>query len=78
MNHIKFAWTNAYDVYSAQALQEAVGDRKDIISTTEADGYHFRSEGDLQPIMDVISEYEMEFEVLGLNPGVTLTAVKIS
>lgn len=76
MNHIKFAWDNSYDIYSADALMKAMDGRTDIEHTCEEDGYHFYSEGDLQPIMDVCSEYQMDFSVLELNPGITLTAIK--
>lgn len=73
-NHIKFEWDNAYDVYSAAALNEVM--RPDIVDTCEADGYHFRSDGDLQPILDVCVGYGLNFTVLELKPGFTLTAVK--
>lgn len=74
MNHIKFAWNNAYDVYSAAALNEVM--RPDIKDTCEEDGYHFRSEGDLQPVLDVCVEYGLDFEILELSPGFTLQAWK--
>jgi hypothetical protein len=79
MNHIKFEWDNAYDVYSAEALNVVMCDREgDIEATCEADGLHFRSEGDLQPIMDVCSEYELNVTVLELNKDVILTVIKRS
>lgn len=76
MNHLKFAWSNAYDAYSAEALNVVMSDRSDIEATCEDDGMHFRSEGDLQPILDVCVEYGLDFEVLELSPGFTLHAVK--
>lgn len=76
MNHLKFAWDNAYDVYSAHALHDVMQERPDIQDTTEEDGYHFRSEGDLQPILDVCVEYDLNYEILELNPGITLHAIQ--
>ena len=76
MNHLKFAWNNAYDAYSAEALNVVMSDRPDIEAICEPDGMHYRSEGDLQPILDVCVEYEMDFEVLEMLPGFILTAIK--
>lgn len=75
MNHIKFKLNNQYDVYSADALNSAI--RPDIESKIEDDDcYHFRSEGDLQPIMDVCSEYELDVTVVSLNKDVTLSLIR--
>lgn len=73
-NHIKFAWDNSYDVYSAAALNKAM--RPDIIGSAEDDGYHFRSKSDLQPMLDVMVDYQMDFTILELLPGFELHAVK--
>ena len=71
-----FKWDNSYDVYTADELNQAMQGRTDIMESTEEDGHHFRSEGDLQPILDVMSRNQMDFLVLELNIDVTLHAVK--
>lgn len=71
LNHIRFEWDNAYDVYSADALNKAM--RIDIIATCEEDGYHFRSKGDLQPLIDVCTQYGLNLTIIEILPGVQLS-----